>query len=251
MRSTRLGLVAGGALLATLLSIDHAGAGGSTWNITPDPAAPGEVVHAEALASWGHNDRMGTPADGPWRAWIRPLDDPDDPTFGALDIPDDAISVGDIAITDEGGRGTATIDFVVPQVPAGDYELIHCNDPCTSTLGDITWGVFTIRSTEPATGGASSTTTSTSTPASTSTSTAAAVPPAAGGAHGSVPIALEEDGDDQLIAGLRATDLLGGILAVLLLFASISLLPSDRRSPERAGARRWPRLRRRGFSRRR
>ena len=26
----------------------------------------------------------------------------------------------------------------------GMYELWHCDDPCTTTLGDLTWGVFWI-----------------------------------------------------------------------------------------------------------
>jgi hypothetical protein len=30
--------------------------------------------------------------------------------------------------------------FEIPDVPAGSYQILHCNDPCTTTLGDIVGG---------------------------------------------------------------------------------------------------------------
>lgn len=43
------------------------------------------------------------------------------------------------------GPNHAFIDFVVPDVPDGPYELVHCTIPCRGqTLGDITWGVVSI-----------------------------------------------------------------------------------------------------------
>lgn len=160
MTAARVSLAAVILLGVTILGLQPAGAGGSTWDITPDPATPGDLIHAEAVVAWAHSDRLGTPDDGPWRAWIRPVGNGNDLQGGFADVPDDAIPVGDITVSDDGGFGTATIDFTLPQVPAGDYEFIHCNEPCTTTLGDITWGLFTI-----------TTTTSAQTPLTTTTTT--------------------------------------------------------------------------------
>lgn len=30
--------------------------------------------------------------------------------------------------------------FEIPEVPSGVYQIFHCNDPCTATLGDIIGG---------------------------------------------------------------------------------------------------------------
>ena len=42
------------------------------------------------------------------------------------------------------GPHHATLAFTVPDLAPGMYEVWHCNDPCTTTLGDLTWGTFWI-----------------------------------------------------------------------------------------------------------
>ena len=201
MRGVRFHLIVGALAVVLLLDPVPAAAGGSTWDITPDPAAPGQPVHAEAVAAWAHNDGLGTPADGPWRAWIRPTAGPDDFRGGTSRITDDAVLVGDITIFDEGGFGTATVDFVVPEVAAGEYELIHCNDPCTSSLGDITWGAFTITGSERSDG---------VTPPAVNRQATVTSPPSEGADDGEGAPSVQEG---ELFAGLLAGA--GGLVVLL------------------------------------
>ncbi len=37
--------------------------------------------------------------------------------------------------------------FTVPEVEPGDYRLLHCNDPCTTSLGDIMTTPLTVAAT--------------------------------------------------------------------------------------------------------
>jgi hypothetical protein len=218
----RSGIAAGVVLGATVLGLKPAAAGGSTWDITPDPAVPGDVIHAEAVVAWAHNDGLGAPDDGPWRAWIRPLTGPDETHGGAGFVPDDAISVGDITVSDEGGRGTATVDFTLPELPAGDYELLHCNDPCTTTLGDITWGVFTVTAPASAQPPPPIEPAPTSRPAATVTTTSA---PAA---HLAVA-RTNGAGEEGPTVGLEHAGIIGGLITVLLFTAFHFLLPRNKR----------------------
>jgi hypothetical protein len=47
------------------------------------------------------------------------------------------------------GPHQATIEFTVPDVPAGQYTVMHCNSPCTTTLGDVTFGLLIVDPTSP------------------------------------------------------------------------------------------------------
>lgn len=131
----------GGVLVA---GVRAARAGGAAWYFEPVVLEQGEPARAWVAIAWAHNPSLGTPADGPWYAWLQPVR-----TSGPRIAPD-AILLGQITvregpyITAAGGRmgpNHAYIDFVVPEVPDGHYELVHCTIPCGSKwLGDITWG---------------------------------------------------------------------------------------------------------------
>jgi hypothetical protein len=108
--------------------------------------------------AWEHNPGLGTPAEGPYGAWIIGSDRLEAlraaaPEAPYLWIPDEALRVGDVVVH-EGpyevspglrvGPNAATVEFTVPDVAPGRYDLLHCDDPCTTSLGDITWGVFEV-----------------------------------------------------------------------------------------------------------
>jgi len=126
-------------------------AGGSTWNLDRESYEPGDVATGWASVAWEHNADLGTPDDGPYFAFVAPVG----PGFGfgsAATIPDGALRVAEIRVHlepyDAGGvrfgPHHATVEFTVPDQAPGMYEIWHCNDPCTTTLGDLTWGVFWI-----------------------------------------------------------------------------------------------------------
>jgi hypothetical protein len=212
---------------AGVLSAGPAAAGGSTWEF-PDPeVAPGETVFAWVQVAWEHNPSLGTPADGPWLAWIRPVG-AQQAANPRQDAVGGAILVGEIMVFDEPydaggirfGPHHATISFVLPDVPGGEYELVHCNDPCTKSLGDVTWGSF--RVVRAGGGGA----TTTAAPVTTTTDAAVvattipprALPPSSGSSE--ISLAASAGGPRA------AKEWIGGGLVV---FAAASLVAASRR----------------------
>ncbi|MGQ0824297.1 MAG: hypothetical protein ACT4OX_04545 [Actinomycetota bacterium] len=134
---------------AVVSSAPPAAAGGATWSFDRDGYRPGDVVIARTGISWEHNPQLGTPDDGPYFAYIVPW-----PYLGPwMNIPANAEPVGQIAtqlepIEESPGWVTgphgARVEFVLPNLEPGWYELLHCNDPCTTKLADITFGVFPV-----------------------------------------------------------------------------------------------------------
>jgi hypothetical protein len=147
-------LVAVGAILG---SASAANGGGALLETTEESYAPGEQVTAWTSVAWEFNADLGTPADGPYEAYLLPLD---------LDgvrllaegpwpsIPDEALPVGQLTVSlepyvdehgDQYGPHTAGLEFELPELPDGRYEIVHCNEPCTTTLGDITSGLVEVQ----------------------------------------------------------------------------------------------------------
>jgi hypothetical protein len=136
---------------AGLVGNGPARAGGSTWTFDRDSYEPGDVAHGWAPVFWEHNPDLGTPEDGPYLAFVAPVG----PGFGfgaEATIPDGAVRVAEIQVHlepyDAGGvrfgPHHATLAFTVPELAPGMYQVWHCNDPCTTTLGDLGWGSFWI-----------------------------------------------------------------------------------------------------------
>jgi hypothetical protein len=135
-----LGMLATCALV--LVGASPAHAGGSWLPFERDHYEPGE--HAVASGSFGPGccDR-GWLEDGPYYAWLVPYDDTQ-PAEGTL--LDRVVRIGEIRLSQEpyqwNGqtyfRNIATVEFVVPDLPPGQYSVFHCNDPCTKQLGDVT-----------------------------------------------------------------------------------------------------------------
>lgn len=146
---------AGGSALAAaawlIASAVPASAGGSTWSFDAERYRPGELARGAAGIAWEHNPQLGTPEDGPYVVYLADADRPGAAEGGR--IPSDALRVGEVTIT-EGpveerpgfrvGPHGATVAFVVPDVPDGRYEVLHCNVPCTTTLADLTYGFIEV-----------------------------------------------------------------------------------------------------------
>jgi hypothetical protein len=80
-----------------------------------------------------HGSLEGTLADGPYVAYLAPVE------ISSVDHPL-AIRVGEIQITRSEGA-TASVAFTVPDVHTGKYHLIYCNEPCTvDGIGDLIGG---------------------------------------------------------------------------------------------------------------
>jgi hypothetical protein len=150
-----------GARVAVALAIALAGAcfvpatpaaaGGSTWKLDRESYEVGDVVTAWAPISWGHNPDLGTPEDGPFFAWVGPVG-PGSGWGSAAFVPEGTVRVGELDVHPEPydagsvrfGPHHARLAFTVPDLPPGQYQIWHCDDPCTTTLGDLTWGTFWI-----------------------------------------------------------------------------------------------------------
>jgi hypothetical protein len=146
MKAIRAALV----VAAVLTLAQPASAGGSNWELDRPRYHPGDTAFAWAPVAWEHSDTLGTPEDGPYSAWLVPLADP--PTWSWPNVPPVDERVATLVISldpyEQGGvrfgPHHATVEFTVPDLPPGDYELVHCNTPCTTPLGDITFGELTI-----------------------------------------------------------------------------------------------------------
>jgi hypothetical protein len=136
------------------VAIAPASAGGSIWNVERDHYEPGEHAFVWAQVAWEHNSSLGTPADGPYSAYLLPeavAQSRMRPEGGPL-VDDDALWIAEIAVSLEPysagplrfGPHHASFEFTVPDLPVGRYEILHCSADCTKTLGDVTWGILTI-----------------------------------------------------------------------------------------------------------
>jgi len=143
----RLTLVASIAALTLCPAIAAAG-GGAVWQFE-GYHEPGDVVESTTAVAWGHDASLGLPEDGPYLIYLAPAGD-EVATWPS--VPEESLLVGIVEVYegpytlpngDNHGPHHAVARFEVPDVPPGDYQLFHCNDPCTTTLGDIIggWGL--------------------------------------------------------------------------------------------------------------
>jgi hypothetical protein len=170
----KLGVLA--ALIACSIAVPGgaASAGGSPWEFDRDSYEPGDRAVARAPFGTGCCN-TGWLDEGPYFAWVLPRGEGGG---GFPVIPADALRVGEVETAEESyeyeGRTfshfVASVAFSVPDLPLGPYSLLHCNDPCTKTLGDITDGFFWVGPPgDPALLAPTTTTTTTSTTTTTTT----------------------------------------------------------------------------------
>jgi microcystin-dependent protein len=158
MRTSRLVIAALAAIAIVVVIAPASSAGGSVWRFDREGYRPGEPVVARASVGWAHGN-LGTPEEGPYRAYLLPEGEPVEVPEGTTSpfIPRSALPVGEIevvlgpiSLAPDGvsgpkfGPNGAIVRFTLPDLAPGRYQLLHCNDPCTTPLGDITWGVLTV-----------------------------------------------------------------------------------------------------------
>jgi len=142
----RLGIVSGLAFWLMVEAASSGSAGGSVWHFDDAEYQPGEIAEATTTVAWSHNGSLGTPEDGPFVLYLAPQDAVAESWPG---LPDGSIPVGIVEIhlgpyqeTDGEWYGPhhAVARFEIPDVSPGEYQIAHCNSPCTKTLGDIIGG---------------------------------------------------------------------------------------------------------------
>jgi hypothetical protein len=142
----KLGVLAALIACSIALLVGVASAGGSPWEFDRDSYEPGDRAVARAPFGTGCCN-TGWLDEGPYFAWVLPRGEGGG---GSAVIPADALRVGEVETSEQSyeyeGRTfshfVASVAFSVPDLPPGPYSLLHCNDPCTKTLGDITDGFF-------------------------------------------------------------------------------------------------------------
>ena len=83
------------------------------------------VTGEEILARVSYLSRVFDDADGPFHLWI----ERGDPLGAGEPIPTTAIRVGTFDMNLNGG---AHVTFVLPELERGTYNLVVCDDPCTT-----------------------------------------------------------------------------------------------------------------------
>jgi hypothetical protein len=146
-------LAACAALLDT--SAPATAAADEAFNFDRAGYRPGDEAIGRAGVNWEGNLLWGTPVDGPFYAYALPLG-----TAAVYDasglpvIPADARRLDEIEIRNEPidsypgyqvGPYSAIVQFDVPgDMAPGTYTIVHCNDPCTKTLGNLSESQFTV-----------------------------------------------------------------------------------------------------------
>lgn len=138
-------LVTLSSLAAILAIATSAYAGGAVWGFE-GYHRPGDVVESTTAVAWAHDATLGTPEDGPFLIYLAHADAESD-TWPQ--VPEGSLLVGIVEVHegpfngvggDSYGPHHAVARFEIPDVPGGIYQIFHCNDPCTATLGDVIGG---------------------------------------------------------------------------------------------------------------
>jgi len=138
-------LVTLSSLAVILVIATGAYAGGAVWEFE-GYHRPGDVVESATAVAWAHDVTLGTPEDGPYLIYLAHADAEID---SWPQVTEGRLLVGIVEVHEgpfNGPRGYsygphhAVARFEIPDVPAGIYQIFHCNDPCTATLGDVIGG---------------------------------------------------------------------------------------------------------------
>jgi hypothetical protein len=135
-------VTAGVCLLLTLvICAPIALAGGGRWDFGLAYVPGARVTDTQPVALKLDNPRLGRLDDAPFFAYL--ISSTEDVYH--IPLPDDALPLGEVHVEARDGRfGTATIDFIVPDVQPGEYFVTVCNEPCRKPLGDMLGTAITI-----------------------------------------------------------------------------------------------------------
>ena len=134
------------SLVTTLMITSVAyGGGGAIWEFE-GYHRPGDIVESTTAVTWNYDATPGTPQEGPYLLYLAPMNVEID---SWPQPPEESLLVGIVEVregpfTDDDrssyGPNHAAARFEIPDVPTGRYQILHCNDPCTKTLGNIVGG---------------------------------------------------------------------------------------------------------------
>jgi hypothetical protein len=118
--------LAGGASMAV--------AGGGRWDFDAAYPSGARVTDTQIVSLRLEDPKLGRLDDAPFYAFlIRSAED-----AYHIPLPDEAIRLGEVQLDSDNGRfGTARLNFLVPEVPPGEYQVTVCNEPCRKSLGDM------------------------------------------------------------------------------------------------------------------
>jgi hypothetical protein len=126
---------------SVLLVAGPVSAGGTTWRFDREHYQPGDTAFAWSAIAWEHDPRLGTPAEGPYHAFLVEFS----PQSADGQSPDGTRTpVGDLSVSLEPygtsplrfGPHHAELTFTVPNLPPGRYLVVHAND-VGKTVGDL------------------------------------------------------------------------------------------------------------------
>lgn len=128
-----------GLAIGALTSVGPARAGGSWLYPTGDSFQAGDNV---TLVGYTGGGQLGWVDDGPFYAYLRVGAAAGDPSPSVM--PSD-VPLGPLTIEETGKGGYLTLRASLTfRVPAGleprRYDVVYCNDPCTTGLGDLVGG---------------------------------------------------------------------------------------------------------------
>lgn len=130
----RLGVVVMTAALL-IAAAGGATAGGAWFDFEERYYRAGEIAVGTVVT---HGGSLGWVEDGPFYAYLLPGDVTRVPAFSEIPL-------GGVELEDTGDGGVrATVRFVVPDLPGGEYFVGYCNEPCADGLGDIIGGYLRI-----------------------------------------------------------------------------------------------------------
>jgi hypothetical protein len=145
----RVRWLAAAMVLGGMLGMEApAAAGGSWFELDRSSYAPGD--RAIVRASFSSGQLEGTLADGPYYLYLVPQGS-SLPRDGSP-VHDEVTQVGPLYIWEATGNlccWKASAEFIVPDVPAGEYFLDYCNSPCTvDGMGDLIGGTLVVGNTQ-------------------------------------------------------------------------------------------------------
>ena len=146
MRALRFLLIT--SLFVGLLTSNAYGGGGSWMEPYRSSYQRGDTVVMRGEVSPGD---FGSVDEGPFFAHLRV-----DPKAAAAansrtypNIHESDIYLGELQLRERDPLIEVSITFTLPDVPDGEYEIVYCNDPCTTGFGDFIGGWVTVKTPRP------------------------------------------------------------------------------------------------------
>jgi hypothetical protein len=137
------------ALVALVVAIEPAAAGGSHISPVRDRYEPGDT--ATLVGYIGPGGTLGSVEDGPFFAYLRrldvPLGVPNELQMAPFGPQSSDLPIGQLLVQSTGRPGylayRVSIQFRLPTgLTAGRYGVIYCNATCTKGLSDLIGGVI-------------------------------------------------------------------------------------------------------------